>query len=97
MRIISEKTLREFWEKHPDAEPSLRAWRDDVRRADWEKPTDITDVYNNASTLPNNRARFDIKHNTYRLVVAIHYKSRIVFIRFIGTHNEYDKIDAATI
>lgn len=97
MRVISRKKLREFWKKHPDVRQSLQAWYADVKQADWETSTDIKNIYNNVSFVANNRVVFNIKGNKYRLVVAVQYKYRIVYIRFIGTHREYDKIDAAGI
>ncbi len=97
MRIISRKMLKEFWERHPDAEQSLLAWHADVKQAIWRSPTDIKMVYRNASFLANNRVVFNIKGNTYRLVAAIQYEFGIVYIRFVGTHGEYDHIDAATV
>ncbi len=97
MRIISRRTLREFWEKHPDAEQPLRAWFHDVRKADWRSPSDIKAVYRNASFLAANRVVFNIKGNTYRLVAAVQYEFRIVFIRFVGTHKAHDAIDGATV
>lgn len=97
MRVISRKKLREFWKKYPDVRQSLQAWYADVKQADWETPTDIKNIYNNVSFVANNRVVFNIKGNKYRLVVAVQYKHRIVYIRFIGTHREYDKIDAASI
>ena len=97
MRIISRRALREFWEKHPDARQSLQAWYVDVERVEWKTPSDIKDVYRNASIVGNNRAVFNIKGNHYRIVVAIQYEFGIVYIRFVGTHPEYDKIDATRI
>ena len=97
MRIISRKRLREFWEKHTDAQQALQAWYADVKQADWQTPADIKNVYRNASIVANNRAIFNIKGNKYRLVVVIQYQYGIVYIRFVGTHQEYDKIDATTI
>lgn len=97
MRIIARRTLRDFWEKHPDAEQALRAWYQDVRHAEWKTPQDIRQVYATASISANNRVVFNIRGNNYRLIVAINYTLGIVYIRFIGTHNEYDQIDAATI
>jgi mRNA interferase HigB len=97
MRIISRRTLREFWEKRPDARQSLQAWYADVKHADWKSPADIKNVYRNASFLANNRVVFNIKGNRYRVVVAVQYKYRLVYLRFVGTHQEYDRIDAATI
>ena len=97
MRIISRKTLREFWEKHPDAEQPFRAWYANVKRATWKSPADVKTGYRNISFVANNRVIFNIKGNRYRLVVAIDYEYSVVYIRFVGTHREYDKIDAATI
>ena len=97
MRIISRKTLREFWEKYPDSRQSLQSWYADVKRAEWKSPSDIKNVYRNASIVANNRAVFNIKGNHYRIVVAIQYEFGIVYIRFVGTHSEYDKIDVRTI
>ena len=97
MRIISRKTLKDFWELHADSRQPLQAWYADAKGADWKSLEDIKNVYRNASILPDNRVVFNIKGNKYRLVVAINYNLGIVFIRFIGTHQEYDKIDAAAI
>ncbi|MCD6345159.1 MAG: type II toxin-antitoxin system HigB family toxin [Anaerolineae bacterium] len=97
MRIISRKALREFWEHHPDARQALQAWYADVKRAVWKTPADIKGVYRNASIVANNRVVFNIKGNRYRLVGGINYEYGIVYIRFVGTHQEYDRIDAATI
>ena len=97
MHIISRKALREFWKRHPDARQALQAWYADAKRATWKTPVDIKNVYRNASTIANNRVVFNIKGNRYRLVVAINYEHGIVYIRFVGTHQEYARIDAATI
>ncbi|MDH3676618.1 MAG: type II toxin-antitoxin system HigB family toxin [Anaerolineae bacterium] len=97
MRIISRKALREFWEIYADSQQALQAWYADVKRADWQSPAEIKAVYRNASIVANNRVVFNIKGNKYRLVVAIRYEYRLVYIRFVGTHQEYDKIDVTTI
>jgi mRNA interferase HigB len=97
MRIIARKTLCEFWEKNPKAQKPLQAWYADAKQARWQSPNDIKKVYRNASIVANNRVVFNIKGNDYRLVVAINYDFGIVYIRFIGTHNEYDSIDVAKI
>ncbi len=97
MRIISRKALREFWNRHPDAEEPLRAWFIRTKKAVWERPVDIKADYANASIIANNRAIFNIRGNHYRLVVAIDYQYGIVYIRFVGTHTDYDQIDATTI
>jgi mRNA interferase HigB len=97
MRIIAIKTLKQFWEQFPDSEQPLRAWHTAVKHALWLTPNDVKVMYRNASIVGNNRAEFNIKGNTYRLVVAINYAMGIVFIRFIGTHQEYDSIDVTSI
>jgi len=97
MRIIALRTLRAFWEQHPDVRQALQAWYHDAKHATWATPADIKNVYRNASAVGNNRVVFNIKGNQYRLVVAIQYQHGIVYIRFIGSHREYDKIDVATI
>jgi mRNA interferase HigB len=97
MRVIAIPRLRQFWKKHPDAEVPLRAWYAAVSRAQWRTPAAIQAAYRNASFLANDRVVFNIKGNDYRLVVAVRYENGIMFIRFIGTHREYDRIDAATI
>jgi len=97
MRIFSRKILREFWEKHPDAQNPLQTWYLDVKHANREKSSDIKVVYQTASFLKNNRIIFNIKGNTYRIVIVVHYKNGDVFIRFVGTHSEYDRIDANKI
>ena len=97
MRIISRRILREFWEKHPDATIALQTWFHDVERATWNSPTDIKTVYQNASIVVNNRVVFNIKGNDYRLVVAVDYQRLIFFIKFLDTHEEYDRIDASTL
>jgi len=97
MRIIALKSLRLFWERHADARQALQAWYSDAKRAAWSTPADIKSVYRNASLVGKNRVVFNIRGNQYRLVVAINYRSGIIYIRFVGTHQDYDKIDVATI
>ena len=97
MRIIALITLRLFWEQHSDAQQALQAWYRDAKRATWKTPADISNVYRNASIVGNNRVVCNIRGNQYRLMVAINYPSGIMYIRFIGTHAEYDRVDAATI
>jgi len=96
-RIISKKTLREFWERFPDSEEALKAWHAEVRSASWENPADIKAQYGNASILKDSRVVFNICGNKYRLIVKINYAASIVLIRFVGTHKEYDDIDAETV
>lgn len=97
MRVIAISTLRQFWEKHPAAEQPIKAWFDEVSKVTWTQPSDIKALYRNASILKNRRVVFNIKGNDYRLIVAIAYKLGIVYVKFIGTHTEYDKIDAETV
>jgi mRNA interferase HigB len=97
MRILSRSTLRDFWKFHPDAEEALKTWYYEASRADWKSPVDVKTVHRNASIISNNRVVFNIKGNRYRLIVAVRYEIGIIFIRFIGTHAEYDKADAETI
>ncbi|MBI4304627.1 MAG: type II toxin-antitoxin system HigB family toxin [Chloroflexi bacterium] len=97
MHVISRKKLREFWENRPDARSSLESWFVDVKHAEWQKPDDIKAVYRNASIIGNSRVVFNIKGNKYRLVISVQYAHRIVLIRFVGTHQEYDRINAETI
>ncbi len=97
MRVISKKTLRDFWTNHVDAEHALKAWYHESEQASWKSPASIKLDYPSVSVLQNNRVVFNIKGNRYRLVIRINYKYQIIWIRFIGTHAEYDKIDANTI
>lgn len=97
MRVISVKRLREFWQQYPDAEQPLRIWYGDVRRSTWRTPSDIKRSYSTASFLSGNRVVFNIRGNRYRLVVMVLYKGSIVFVRFVGTHEEYNRIDPEAI
>lgn len=97
MRVIALRTLREFWERHPDARPSLEAWYSDAKEASWKAPSDIKDTYRTASIVGKNRVVFNIKGNSYRLVVAVQYEHGIVFVRSVGAHRDYDHIDVETV
>ncbi|MDS3862267.1 type II toxin-antitoxin system HigB family toxin [Thermosynechococcaceae cyanobacterium BACA0444] len=100
MRIISRKTLVAFWEQHPnyaDACSPLEAWYQEVKHAKWNSPADVKEKYKSASVLKNGRIIFNTAGNKYHLVVKIHFNTQIVYVRFIGTHKEYDKIDPETI
>lgn len=95
MRVISRKRLREFWEKpgRRDAEQPFKAWFREAARADWASPADVKAAYRSASIVGNSRVVFNIAGNKYRLVVRVNYAYRVVYVRFIGTHREYDMID----
>lgn len=89
--------MRLFWEKHPDARLPLQTWYHDVEQSKWKNPSEIKAIYRNASFLADNRVVFNIKGNQYRIIVRISYSGKIVFIRFVGTHQEYDQIDASSV
>jgi mRNA interferase HigB len=99
MRIIAKRTLKEFWESllYKDAKGPLEAWHAFVSKVDWNGPADIKIQFRHASFIKDNRVVFNIAGNKYRLIVKINYSYRVVYIRFIGTHNQYDKIDAERI
>lgn len=97
VRVIAKKTLKEFWEDHNDCEQQLKSWYEEASGASWKTPNDIKRDYPSASVLEDNRVVFNIKGNNYRLIVKINYRFGMVWIRFIGTHVEYDQVDAKTI
>lgn len=97
VRVIAVASLRAFWLQHPDAEQPLKAWFEEASKALWTQPSDIKAQYRSASILKNRRVVFNIKGNDYRLVVAVAYRLQIVYVKFIGTHPQYDAIDANTI
>src|SRR5690625_2424295 len=100
MRIIARSTLTAFWEespKHLDAKQPTLAWYQQVVKADWSMPADVKADFGNASILKDGRGVFNIAGNKYQLVVWINYAYKVVYIRFIGTHRQYDQIDAQTI
>ena len=96
-RIFAKSTLREFWLTSPDSEQYLKTWFDTTMNSNWKTPNDVKMTYANASILKENRIIFNIKGNAYRLVAKFNFKKQWVFIRFIGTHSEYDKINVNTI
>lgn|SRR5690606_16046954 len=96
-RIIAKRTLREFWEKHLDSEQYLKTWYETAKSSNWQSPNDVKKTYIHASILKNNRVVFNIKGNSYRLIVKFNYDRQWAFIRFVGTHVEYNNIDANKI
>jgi mRNA interferase HigB len=100
LRVISKQTLRQFWEVssgRSDARRALEAWHREARRATWKSPQEIKRQYATASVLKGGRVVFNICGNRYRLVVRINFGQQIAFVRFVGTHAEYDAIDAETV
>jgi len=96
-RIFAKSTLREYWEKHKASEQYLKTWYDTAMSSNWKTPNDVKLSYANASILKNGRIVFNIKGNSHRLIVKFNFEKKWAFIRFIGNHTEYDKIDANTI
>jgi len=97
MRVIAKKILREFWQKHADSEEQLKTWYKEASKSKWKNPVDIKAEYATASILKIGRVVFNICGNKYRLIVDINYIRQWLFIRFIGTHDDYNKIDADKI
>ncbi len=99
MRVIAKSTLKKFWEQriYNDSQNPLESWYEEAIKADWRSPQDLKDQYGNASICGNNRVVFNIGGNKYRLVVEIQYQAGIVWVKFIGTHTQYDKINVENI
>lgn len=97
LRVIAKKILREFWEKHSDCEQQLKSWYQEADKGTWKSLNELKSEYPSASVLEDNRVCFNIKGNNYRLIVKINFNYQMMWIRFIGTHVEYDKINANKI
>jgi len=97
MRVIARRVLREFWQRHPDAEAPLKAWFAEAQIAEWNGPLAIKRRYRHASFVGDNRVIFNIGGNKYRLVVQVNFAIGVVLIKFVGTHAEYDRIDPESI
>jgi mRNA interferase HigB len=95
MRIISKKTLKDFYEqsRYIDSKNALEAWHKEVLKLDWENPNEVKEMYRSASVIGNEKIIFNIAGNKYRLIVTVNYYAKIVFIKFIGTHKQYDKVN----
>lgn len=97
MRVIARKTLREFWEKHRETRSALESWYKEARSAEWRTPNDVKRKFPKARFLEGNRIIFEINGNSIRLIIRVNYEFQVIYIRFIGTHAEYDKIDAGKV
>ena len=97
MRIFAKRTLREFWERHGDCELQLKSWYRETEKSNWKSINELKMEYPSASILKDNRIVFNIKGNDYRLIVKFNFEYQLSWIRFIGTHAEYDKINANEI
>lgn len=96
-RIFAKSTLRKFWESYPDSEQYLKTWYNTAMNSDWKTPNEVKKTYVTASILKEGRIVFNIKGNSYRLIAKFNFKKQWIFIRFIGTHKEYNNVDAGTI
>ncbi len=96
-RVLAKKILKEFWELYPDSEEQLKSWFQETSKGYWPSPNFVKDEFPNSRLISSNRIIFNIKGNQYRLIVRVNYKYQMVYVRFIGTHEEYDKIDATKI
>ena len=96
-RIVAKSTLRIYWEKHPETEQYLKTWYDTAMSSEWKTPNDVIKTYASASILKDSRVVFNIKGNAHRLIVKFNFEKKWIFIRFVTTHAEYDKVDANTI
>jgi mRNA interferase HigB len=97
MRVIAKRHLVDYWTKHPDTEQPLKSWYDEVAKAEWGTPQDIKRQYASASFVAKNRVVFNIKGNAHRLIVAVAYRLGAVYIKFVGTHQQYDQVNAAKV
>ena len=97
MGVIARRTLREFWQRHDQAEDPLKAWYAEAVKASWSSPQDVKNAYRHAILVADTRVVFNIGGNRYRLIVRVNYDYRIVYVKSVGTHAEYDKIDPETI
>lgn len=97
VRVIAKRTLRDFWEKHADCEEQLKSWYRETEKSEWTNINELKNDYPSASILKDNRIVYNIKGNNYRLIVKFNFEYGVCWIRFIGTHAEYDKIDANNI
>jgi mRNA interferase HigB len=97
LKILAKKILRDFWESNPEVEDQLKSWYQEAFKSSWPNPNYVKDEFPNSRLIPNNRVIFNIKGNQYRLIVRVNYKYQMIYVRFIGTHEDYDKIDPTKI
>ncbi len=97
MRIIARSTLVAFWERHPETKASLTHWQNVAKAADWQNVNDVQSAFSKAKALHGERVRFEVAGGDYRLIVAFDFRRKIAFVKFIGTHADYDRIDALTV
>ena len=97
MRIVAQSSLQTFWEKHPETEAGLRLWLDVAHKAAWGSMNDVQQRWSKAKVLNGERVRFEIAGGDYRMICAIQFKAQIVWVKFLGTHTQYDRIDALNV
>ena len=97
MRIVAQNNLQAFWTRHPETEPALRLWLGVARGAEWTSMADVQARWSKAKVLNGERVRFEIAGGDYRMIVAIQFKARIVWVKFLGTHAQYNRVDALTV
>ena len=97
MRVFAKKILREFWQKYPDSEEQLKPWFQEAEKGNWPNPNYVKDEFPKSRLISGNRVIINIRGNNYRLVIRVNYKYGMIWIRFVGTHKEYDKIDPLKI
>ena len=97
MRLISVGTLRAYYSKHPETETGIKVWVQKIKKANWENPNDVLETFSKARPIKNSRVVFKINKNDYRIIVMVNYERKSVFVCFIGTHEEYDRIDPETV
>lgn len=97
MRIVAQSSLQDFWEAHPGAEVALRLWLAVAKKADWTSMSDVQARWSKAKVLNGERVRFEVAGGDYRMICVVQFKAQIVWVKFIGTHAQYDRIDALTV
>lgn len=97
MRVISRATLTSYWERHPNTEPALSHWLRIAKAATWESPQAVVADFSKAKALNGERVRFEVAGGDHRMIVAFAFEQQIAFIKFVGTHAEYDRVDALTV
>jgi mRNA interferase HigB len=97
MRVIARSTLVKFWERHPETKSSLEHWLSVTKAAQWGSSIEVVQTFSKAKGLNDERVRFEVAGGNYRMIVAFDFDRKIAFVKFIGSHAEYDRIDALTV
>lgn len=97
MRVVAYGNLRDYWQRHPGAAAALQHWHDTVRAARWQSMMDVRKSFSKAKVLSGERVRFEISGGSFRLIASFDFRSQVAYVKFIGTHAEYDAVDALTV